>query len=393
MGRFVRGKDLRAGTLKAPTTFGDTQGGAILADSITSIGDITVIAGNITADLVIANIFQGDGGQLSNIAGGTPGGLNTEIQFNNSGSFGGTANLTYDDTFGVTSQFGFTTSANITANNVSITTDLSTYTITASGNIDGGNLITVGIVSATGNVTGGNITTSGDVDATGNVTGAYILGDGSQLTNLPSGGNTSPGGSDTYVQFNDGGSFGGDSGMTYDKTTDTLTIAGDISALSGNVDADSFNFTTLVFGSGNVLAGNLNTFESGNVVAGNLVTTGNVYGNVNGYDIGYKDIPQISLTGNVTLAATDPGKHYYSTQATEYTLTIPPTANVSIDVGAAINIINRGTANINITRGSGVSLYQAGNTTSADRILTSYGAVTLQKVESDVWFLVGVGVI
>jgi hypothetical protein len=33
-----------------------------------------------------------------------------------------------------------------------------------------------------------------------------------------------PGGSDTHVQFNDGGAFGGDAGMFYNKTTDTLTI-------------------------------------------------------------------------------------------------------------------------------------------------------------------------
>jgi hypothetical protein len=39
------------------------------------------------------------------------------------------------------------------------------------------------------------------------------------------GGSASPGGSDTYVQFNDGGStFGGDSGFTYNKTTNRVTI-------------------------------------------------------------------------------------------------------------------------------------------------------------------------
>ena len=38
------------------------------------------------------------------------------------------------------------------------------------------------------------------------------------------GGSTSPGGSDTQIQFNDGGSFGGDSGLTYNKTTDTLSV-------------------------------------------------------------------------------------------------------------------------------------------------------------------------
>jgi hypothetical protein len=40
---------------------------------------------------------------------------------------------------------------------------------------------------------------------------------------------TTPGGSDTQVQFNDGGStFGGDAGLTYNKTTDDLTILGNL---------------------------------------------------------------------------------------------------------------------------------------------------------------------
>ena len=36
----------------------------------------------------------------------------------------------------------------------------------------------------------------------------------------------SPGGSDTQVQFNDAGSFGGDAGLTYNKTTDILSLNG-----------------------------------------------------------------------------------------------------------------------------------------------------------------------
>lgn len=35
-----------------------------------------------------------------------------------------------------------------------------------------------------------------------------------------------PGGSNTYVQFNDSGSFGGDAGFTYNKTTDIATLGG-----------------------------------------------------------------------------------------------------------------------------------------------------------------------
>ena len=38
------------------------------------------------------------------------------------------------------------------------------------------------------------------------------------------GGGGTPGGSDTQVQFNDGGAFAGDAGLTYDRTTDLLTI-------------------------------------------------------------------------------------------------------------------------------------------------------------------------
>jgi len=35
-------------------------------------------------------------------------------------------------------------------------------------------------------------------------------------------------GVDTQVQFNDGGTFGGDAGFTYDKTTDALVVAGSV---------------------------------------------------------------------------------------------------------------------------------------------------------------------
>lgn len=51
----------------------------------------------------------------------------------------------------------------------------------------------------------------------------FWRGDGTWAT--PAGGGT-PGGSDTQVQFNDGGAFGGDAGLTYNKTTDVLTAGG-----------------------------------------------------------------------------------------------------------------------------------------------------------------------
>ncbi len=44
------------------------------------------------------------------------------------------------------------------------------------------------------------------------------------------GGGGSPGGSDTQVQFNDSTSFGGDADLTWNKTTNVLTVAGHIAA-------------------------------------------------------------------------------------------------------------------------------------------------------------------
>lgn len=49
-----------------------------------------------------------------------------------------------------------------------------------------------------------------------------------------------PGGSDTQIQFNDGGVFGGDVDLTYNKTTNLLTTKGDISFDDGG------SFTTTI---------------------------------------------------------------------------------------------------------------------------------------------------
>lgn len=52
----------------------------------------------------------------------------------------------------------------------------------------------------------------------------------------------SPAGSDKYVQFNDGGSFGGDSGFQFDKTLDTATLT---KATNHGTLNDSFSARTL----------------------------------------------------------------------------------------------------------------------------------------------------
>lgn len=49
---------------------------------------------------------------------------------------------------------------------------------------------------------------------------------------------STPGGLDTEIQFNDGGSFGGDSGFTYNKLSQALAVAGNLTA--ANVTSQSY---------------------------------------------------------------------------------------------------------------------------------------------------------
>jgi hypothetical protein len=138
----------------------------------------------------------------------------------------------------------------------------------------------------------------------------------------------------------------------------------------------------------------LTNYSNVNVIAylaGNI-TVGNIAGSVNGYAIGYRDVPQITVA-NLTLIASDAGKHYYGANTNPTTITIPTNANVAFGNGTAISIVNQGTGNITVASDTGVSLYLAGNTTAGSRTLTSYGMATLIKVQVNTWFINGTGVV
>ena len=129
-------------------------------------------------------------------------------------------------------------------------------------------------------------------------------------------------------------------------------------------------------------------FEAGGNTRGLYMDLGNVP-NGSGTAVGYRDIPQVSFTGNATLAATDAGRHYYSTLATANTLTIANNTSVSWVVGTAISIVNRGSGNITIAQGTGVSLYLAGNSSAGNRTIATYGMATLLNVAANVWMING----
>jgi hypothetical protein len=112
--------------------------------------------------------------------------------------------------------------------------------ITSNGTAYVGNLSTTGLASITTLAVGttANLGAVGNVKITGG-TGGYVLqtdGTGNlSWTAQTGGGNGVPGGSNTQVQFNDAGSFGGNTGFTFNKTTGVFTspfLAGNGNGLS-----------------------------------------------------------------------------------------------------------------------------------------------------------------
>jgi hypothetical protein len=188
------------------------------------------LTGNVTANKVYANSFFYANGQPFSA---NPGGSNTQLQFNNAGVLGGIPNATWNG-------------SNLSLGNV------------ANIKITGG---TNGYVLQT--------------DGAGNLSWTAQTGGG---------GNGSPGGSNTQVQFNNAGTFGGDSDFTYNSTTNTLTvdtISGANATFSNKVIVNS----NLTVNTSAVLrvAGNINSVGSPNISFGtisNIHITGGTSGQV-----------------------------------------------------------------------------------------------------------------
>ena len=237
-------------------------------------------------------------------------GDNTQVQFNDSGALGASAGLTFDkdsntlfvgNTLSVTNQvFANQFSGNdvlantgnfqnVSANNFSgnhvVVVDVTSNQVfvnTISGNTGSGflnftsnqvfvNTVTANIVKAAVSVNvGANVHLSpvemfvgdGAANTTQNSSGFWK--DGVLLTS------TSPGGTDTQVQFNDGGAFGGTSGFTFTKTTNHVFVANTLT--TGNVVANQVFVNTI---SGNIATGFINITSNGinaNTFTGNTGT-------------------------------------------------------------------------------------------------------------------------
>lgn len=119
-------------------------------------------------------LTRGEGG-----GGGTPGGADTQVQYNDSGAFGGDAGLTFNETSNV---------------------------LTATG----------GFV--------GDLTGTASVAATGDSATAFFASGSIAAARL------TPAGSDTQLQFNDSGALAGDSGLTFIGSTNALAVTGSVTS-------------------------------------------------------------------------------------------------------------------------------------------------------------------
>lgn len=224
--------------------------------------------GNVTA----AN-FVGSGAALTAITGANVTGT--------------VANATF-----ATSAASATTATTATSANTA-----STVTSNAQANITSVGTLTS--LSVTGNVDGGNIRTAGVVSATGNITGQFFIGNGSQLTGLAA----------TYSNANVA-SFMAAFGSNTIVTTGNITAGNFIgngsrlTSLTGaNVTGTVANATfatSAATATSAITAGTVTTAAQGNITSVGTLTSLSVSGNIQGGNL--RTAGLISATGNVTAA-------------------------------------------------------------------------------------------
>jgi hypothetical protein len=248
--------------------------------NITSVGTLTSLAvsgnlsaGNINAgNLMQANFIQGDGYLLSNISVGT----GSYIENGNSNVFVN-ANSNVDIKVTNTAVGNFNVNGLSMAGNISAVNNITANNITASNwsnaNLFAGTLFTPSQpnITTVGTLTGltvsgvTNLGNVGNVIITGGSANYFLMTNGSGNLTWNNATLQPVAGANTQIQFNDEGNFAGSANFTFNKSTNLLTVAGNISA----------NVVTA-----NTIAGLLTTANQPNIVEvgtlGYLIISGNL---------------------------------------------------------------------------------------------------------------------
>ena len=297
---------------------------------------------------------------------------------------------------------------NITGGNVS-TAGL----ITAAGNITGGNLSIGGSITAAGNITGGNLSigiiTGTSLSVTGNITGNYYVGNGAGLTGVIASGNVGSasqlanGTSQFNIPVADGDLIGNIGGVVnvYTFTSTGANVTGYVTATAnitggnirttgnvtgGNVNAGDVSATGNIYSSSAIIASG-NVSAAGNVIGGNLIITSAaiVTGNVTGGNILTAGI--ISSTANVI------GGNILTAGSISATGLITATGNIN---AANLTTGGRVLATGNVTGGNittGGSLSALGNLVSANVVtgglVSASGNITGNYLLANITFATG----
>ena len=257
--------------------------------------------------------------------------------------------------------------------------------VSATANITGGNLLTGGLVSATGNLDAGNVNTGGVVTATGNITGGNLITSGlATVTGNITGGNiTTAGNVSANYYFGNGSQLTGVAAASVDANNLTgntlsanvinssLTSVGNLTSLSvvGTTTTGNLDTGGTVSATGNVTGGNVNTAglvtATGNVIGGNILTTGEVSatGNVTGnYFIGNGAL----LTGiDATQIQFGTSNVKVVTANGNVTTSINGTSNVIVVSQGGGDVTGYWSATGNVTGGN---LYTAGETSATGNV-------------------------
>lgn len=107
------------------------------------------------------------------------------------------------------------------------------------------------------------------------------------------------------------------------------------------------------------------------------------------FAVGYLGAPLNTQDATYTLVMSDAGKTIYHTSSSAHAWTIPPNSSVAFPLGTTIALLNIGSGAVTITRGSGVALREAGDSTDANKTLAQWGQCILFKYATDSWIASG----
>jgi hypothetical protein len=140
--------------------------------------------------------------------------------------------------------------------------------------------------------------TTANITATGNISGTYILGDGSQLSNLPNSNTIVNGTSNVFVASNANTTVGVAGSTVLTVASTGAEVTGIVSA-TGNVSGGNITTGGAVEATGLISSGTTIT-ATGNVSGGNLTTAGQVAGDNAAITNGITAGTTIVATGNVS---------------------------------------------------------------------------------------------